>query len=90
MYYIADQKHFKIQEIEDVYIVFNRLSGKTHFLNFYSHEVLIALSKTSLKIEELHQITLERLGLSGEECAPEMAERAVSELEACGLVQISK
>ena len=86
MTYGADQASYKVQEIDDVFIVFNRLSGKTHFLNFFSHEILVLLSEEPQSEAAIGALALERLGLTDDDCPEGMAVRAVSELEACGLV----
>lgn len=72
---------------EDVFLVFHRLSGDTHILNFLSAGILETLEQNGqANFQTIAERIWEGMELSAEECPFELIERTTLELDDVGLV----
>ncbi|MFC3051186.1 HPr-rel-A system PqqD family peptide chaperone [Kordiimonas pumila] len=84
--WVADAAHISNRQFEDVFLVFNKLSGDTHILNFLSAAILDFLSDEKMQVADLAARIWLELELDQEDCPVSLIETTLAELDTTGLV----
>ncbi len=83
----ADLLKLRIEEFGDSCLVFDKVSGDTHILNFLTISLVRYLSKTPSNLNDLYGPVLNSLELSKEDCSIGLMEDSLKHLDNIGLIQ---
>ena len=71
---------------EDAHIIFTKLSGETHILNFFTYAMLQQLCFNSMNFNQLWAHMREYFDLSEDECGGALICNALNSLDEAGLI----
>jgi len=83
----ADKDGLIVRPMEDVLLVFHKLSGDTHILNFLSAAIVDVLSQGSETFASAEPKILRHTSLTAEDCPPRLIKETILLLDDIGLVR---
>jgi len=86
MLWAANKDDFTLRPMEDVLLVFHKMSGDTHILNFLSAAVIHVLSQEAETFASAESKILAHVDLTPEDCPPGLIKKTILELDDVGLV----
>lgn len=84
--WVARAAHLIVEPHEDVSVVFHKLSGDTHILNFLSAAIVELLEEEPGTFAEVTGRVLTYLELDADDCPPSLVESTMLQLDDTGLI----